>query len=51
MSVVPVAELCYGLPYIIATELPHPLTLTTASLGIIAPALYVIVYIKSVFVA
>ena len=49
LSMMPVGELRFGLPYGIALGLDYPLALMAALLGNIIPVPFIIVYIKRIF--
>ena len=49
LSMMPVGELRFGLPYGIALGLEYPLALMAALLGNIIPVPFIIVYIKRIF--
>ena len=49
ISMVPIVELRFGLPYGIARGLSYPLALTAALLGNMLPVPFIIVYIQRVF--
>ena len=49
LSMMPVGELRFGLPYGIALGLEYPLALMAALLGNILPVPFIIVYIKRIF--
>ena len=49
LSMMPVGELRFGLPYGIALGLDYPLALVAALLGNIIPVPFIIVYIKRIF--
>lgn len=49
ISMVPVVELRFGLPYGIALGLPYPQALTAAVLGNLLPVPFIIVYVRRVF--
>ncbi len=49
ISMVPIIELRFGLPYGIAKGLPYSLALTAALLGNMLPVPFIIIYIKRVF--
>ncbi len=49
LSMMPVGELRFGLPYGIALGLDYPVALVAALLGNIIPVPFIIVYIKRVF--
>ena len=50
LSMMPIGELRFGLPYGIALGLNYPLALVAALLGNMIPVPFIIVYIKRVFV-
>ena len=50
ISMLPVGELRFGLPYGIALGLEYPLALMAALLGNMVPVPFIIVYIKRIFV-
>ena len=49
LSMMPVGELRFGLPYGIALGLDYPVALMTALLGNMIPVPFIIVYIKRIF--
>ena len=49
ISMLPVVELRFGLPFGIAQGLEYPLALMAALLGNMAPVPFIIVYIKRIF--
>ena len=49
LSMMPVGELRFGLPYGIALGLEYPLALMAALLGNMVPVPFIIVYIKQIF--
>ena len=49
ISMVPIIELRFGLPYGIAQGLPYPVALTAAVLGNMLPVPFIIIYIKRIF--
>lgn len=50
ISMVPIVELRFGLPYGIAHGLDYPLALTAAVLGNMVPVPFIIIWIESIFV-
>ena len=49
ISMVPIIELRFGLPYGIAQGLPYPVALTAAVLGNMLPVPFIIIYSKRIF--